>query len=127
MTEAQRAHVRAVADQIERAPARYDQDAYGDGQCLTPCCIAGHSGLLDRDPCPQGRMFEGYPEGRAWAERRAAALGLDYESDRIPLLFHGAWPADWLDPDADNATFTPTAEQAAQLLRKYADGYLNLA
>jgi len=123
--------------------------AFNHYPCRTPCCVVGHTlrlaGALGpgrgrpgpgRRPVaidrvlrvPQSKLFALYAEGLA-----GAALGLteaEYE-----YLFDTIWPVRWVAPPQRAAwgltdtpvLFTPTAPQAAYVLRRIARGAIDLA
>ena len=123
LTREQRAHVLSIAASIEQDPSLYAQRAYGDGQCSTPCCIAGRSGILDRDPYDSRNQVGFW----SWLCRRGAALGLRRPQDReAPGLFRAVWPCAWLEPER-RGSFRPQPEHAVQVLRRYAAGELTVA
>jgi len=129
-----------IADRIEATPAQYDQTHFGDFEyvggaiCDTPRCVAGWAcslagmkGHLVRVPDledEEGGLM--YP---SIAERAAVELGLTPKERR--LLFCSSWPLHWLDhppanPSRGGGRFTPTAAEAAAVLRRFAAGTLAL-
>ena len=122
--------LRIVADAIDAQPSSYDQAVWGGlhrsetgAVCGTAGCIAGWTVALFSGEIEQEE--DTAHENAARAARRILDL-TDWEAED---LFYFTWPVRWADPDGnthlcDADAVEPSAEDAAFVLRRLADGDL---
>lgn len=121
---------RKVADAIEKEPDNYRQSAFGlcylgdvkarIEPCKTACCVAGWAAHIEEP----GKGFNFNTDLIDFAQER-----LELTEEESDELFEGHWPIEWfeatgLDPRREGHQpwrATPSAEEAAVILRRMAD------
>ena len=136
LTETQRRLLTAARLSIEKDPATYDQENFGDGNlnCDSPGCIAAHilaadpRHLADARPRLQ-RCTTAYQKAQTIGELAEAAL----ELQETPALFIRRWAREWFKkagapipmPQKHDKWIVPTSTDATTILEAILDGRIN--
>ena len=136
LTETQRRLLTAARLSIEKEPASYDQEYFGDGKlsCNSPACIAAH--IVAADPkhlADARRRLKRCGTGTEKAQMIGGLAELALQLREPPALFGARWRREWFEkagaaipvPRKHDKWIAPTSADATRILQAILDGRIS--